>query len=93
MFYRDLKSNVKNEIIKKRMQHINLNIFIFATINIDNNWYKRILKNKFEKNMHDKTDIYYNKLIKYWKDYYRKKKNYDNEIIFEKLNSIEYREK
>ena len=37
MFYKNLKSNVKEKIIKKEMQYINFNVFIFATINIDNN--------------------------------------------------------
>ena len=37
MFYRNLKNNVKNKIIKKEVQYANLDIFIFAAINIDDN--------------------------------------------------------
>ena len=70
MFYKNLKSNVKDEIIKKEVQYANLDAFIIATINIDNNWYKRILKNRFEKSMRDKTNTHHNELIRRRKDYY-----------------------
>ena len=72
MFYRNLKSNVKNEIIKKRMQYTNLDTFIFATISIDDNWYKKIFKNKFEKSMRDKINIHRDEIIKRRENYYRR---------------------
>ena len=75
------------------MQYANLNAFIFAAINIDNNWYERILKNRFEKSMRDKTDIYHDELIRRRKDYYWKKQNHDNKIVFIKIDFIEYRKK
>ena len=40
--------------------------------------------------MRDKANIYHNKLIRRREDYYRKKRNYDNEIVFMKINSIEH---
>ena len=43
--------------------------------------------------MCDKTDIHYNKLIKRREDYYRKKRNHDDEMIFMKINFIEHRKK
>ena len=93
MFYKDLKSNVKNEIMRNKMQYVNLNDLIFAVISINNNWYKKILKNWFEKSMRNKTNIHYNELIKCREDYYRKKQNHDNEIVFMKINFIEHRKK
>ena len=75
------------------MQYTNLDVFKSAVINIDNNWYKRILKNKFEKNMRDKADIHHDELIKRREDYYRKEQNHDDKIIFMKIDSIEHRKK
>ena len=75
------------------MQYTNFNIFIFATISINDNWYKRFLKNKFEKNMRDKMNIYYNELIRRREYYYRKRLNHNNEILFMKINSTEYRKR
>ena len=43
--------------------------------------------------MHNRTDIHHNELIKRRRDYYRKKQNHDNEIIFMKIDSIEYRQR
>ena len=37
MFYKNLKSNVKNEIIKKDVQYNNFDALIIAAINIDDN--------------------------------------------------------
>ena len=37
MFYKDLKSNVKNKIMRKEMQYTHFNAFIFTAINIDEN--------------------------------------------------------
>ena len=37
MFYKDLKNNIKNEIIKKEIQYVNLDAFIIAAISIDDN--------------------------------------------------------
>ena len=79
IFYRDLKSNVKNKITKK-MQYANFDTFIFAVISIDDNWYEKILKNRFEKSTRNKADIYHNKLIRRREDYYRIK-----EIMIMKL--------
>ena len=73
------------------MQYANLDAFIFAAISINDNCYKRILKNRFEKSMHDKTDIHHDKLIKRRENYYRKERNHDNKIVFIKINFIEYR--
>ena len=70
IFYRDLKSNVKNKITRKRMQYENFNVFIFATISIDDNYYEKTLKNKFEKSIRDKADIYHDELIRRREDYY-----------------------
>ena len=75
------------------MQYTSLDAFIFAAISIDDNWYKRILKNKFEKSIRNRANIHYNELIKRQKDYYRKKRNHDNEIVFIKIDSIEYRKR
>ena len=93
IFYRDLKSNVKDKIVKKEMQYANFNAFIFAAINIDDNWYEKILKNKFEKSIRDKTIIHHDELIRRWENYYRKKRNHDNKIILIKINFIEHRKK
>ena len=72
------------------MQYVNLNALIFAVINIDDNWYKRILKNGFEKNMRDKADIHHDELIRRREDYYRKKQNHDDKIMFMKIDSTEH---
>ena len=73
------------------MQYANLDALIFAAINIDDNWYERILKDKFERSMRDRTNIHHDELIRRREDYYRKKQNHDDEIIFMKINSIEHR--
>ena len=75
------------------MHYTNSDTFIFVAININDNWYKRILKNKFEKNICDKVNIYHDKLIRRRKDYYQKKRNHDDEIIFMKINFIEHRKR
>ena len=90
IFCKDLKNSIKDKIIKKEVQYTNLDALIFAIINIDDNWYERILKNKFEKNICDKADTHYDESIKRWGDYYRKEQNYNNEIVFMKINSIEH---
>ena len=72
------------------MQYANFDVLIFAAINIDDNWYERILKNKFEKNIHDKINIHHDELIRRREDYYRKERNHDNEIVFMKINFIEH---
>ena len=41
--------------------------------------------------MRDKTDTYYDKLIKRREDYYRKKQNHDDGIVFMKIDFIEHR--
>ena len=43
--------------------------------------------------MRDKTNIHHDKLIRRREDYYQKKRNYDNESIFMKINFIEHRKK
>ena len=57
----------------KEIQYAHLDAFIFVAISIDDNWYKKTLKNKFEKNMRDKVDTHHDKLIRRREDYYRKK--------------------
>ena len=93
MFHGDLKSNVKDEITRKEMQYANLDAFIFAAISIDDNWYERILKNKFKKSMHDKVNIHHDELIKRREDYYQKEWNHNDEIVFMKIDFIEHRKK
>ena len=41
--------------------------------------------------MRDRADIYHNELIKRREDYYRRKRNHDDEIIFIKIDFIEHR--
>ena len=43
--------------------------------------------------MSDKANIHYNELIRRQKDYYRRKRNHDDEIVFMKINFIEHRKK
>ena len=90
MFYRNSKNNVKDEIIKKEVQYVSFNVFIFAAINIDEKWYERILKDKFEKSMRDKINIHHNELIRRWGDWYRKERNYNDGIVFMKIDSTEH---
>ena len=54
------------------MQYANLDALISTAISIDNNWYERILKNRFEKSMRDRADIYHDELIRRREDYYQK---------------------
>ena len=75
------------------MQYVSFDAFIFATSNIDDNWYEKILEDKFEKSMRDKINIHYNELIRRREDYYRKEHNHDDKIIFMKINFIEHRKK
>ena len=93
MFYKDLKSNVKDKIIKKEMQYMNLDALIFAVINIDDNWYERILKNRLEKSMRNEVNIHHDELIRREEDYYWKKRNHDDKIVFIKIDFIEYRKR
>ena len=80
MFYKDLKSNVKDEIPKKEVQYANFNALIFTAISIDDNWYERVLKDRFEKSICDRANIHHNELIRRREDYYQK-----NEIMMMKL--------
>ena len=92
MFYKDLKSNVKNEIMRKDVQYNSLDALIIATINIDDNWYKWILKKRFERELRKKTNTHHEELIKR-KDENFKEKLHDDEITSMKINVIEHRKK
>ena len=41
--------------------------------------------------MRDKAGTYHDELIRRREDYYRKKRNHDDETVFMKINSIEHR--
>ena len=41
--------------------------------------------------MRDKADIHHDELIRRRKDYYQRKRNHDNEIVFIKIDFIEPR--
>ena len=43
--------------------------------------------------MRDKTNTHHNELIKCREDYYRKKRNHNDETVLMKINSIEHRKK
>ena len=92
MFYKSLKSNVKNEIMRKDVQYSSLDAFIIAAINIDDNWYKQILKKRFEKKFREKTDIHHEELIRRRSKNF-KKKSHDDGITLIKINVIEHRKK
>ena len=84
-----MKNNVKNEITRKNVQYNSLDAFIIAAININDNWYKRILKERFEKEFRKKTNIYNKELIKRRNENV-KKKSHDDETVSIKINVIEH---
>ena len=43
--------------------------------------------------MHDKVNTHHNELIIREEDYYRKKRNHNDKLVFMKINFIEYRKK
>ena len=43
--------------------------------------------------MRDKTNTHHNELIKRREDYYQKKRNHDDNIVFIKINFIEHRKR
>ena len=92
MFYKNLKSNVKNEIMRKNVQYNSFDALIIAAINIDDNWYKRILKKWFEKELREKVNTHHEKLIK-WRNENFKEKSHDDETRLMKINVIEHRKK
>ena len=78
--------------MKKDVQYSSLDALIIAAINIDDNWYKRILKERFEKRFREKADIHHEELIKR-RDENFKEKSHDDEITSMKINVIEHRKK
>ena len=73
------------------MQYASLDALIFAAISIDDNWYEKTLEDRFERSMRDRTNTHHDELIRRRGDYYRKKRNHDDETVFMKINSIEHR--
>ena len=57
MFKKNLKNNVKNKLIKTKIEIKNLKNFIIECIRLNNMLYNQIIKKQF-KNSREKFDIY-----------------------------------
>jgi len=76
MFKRDLKKNVKNELMRSGARFDIIQILVKITIDVDDKLYKRAMKKRYDQS-HERGEIFFESTI----DYYAKKdqfKKYSN---------------
>ena len=81
MFKRDLKKNVKNELMRSNARFDTIQILIKIAIDVDDKIYKRVIKKQYDQS-HKRARIFFELTI----DYYAK------EDHFKKYNNSNYRE-
>ena len=87
MFRRELKKNVKNELMRTEANTENLKKLIEKSIKFDDMLYDRIMKKKFE-NSRDRFEIYAKKNFNEESSHFKNEKQHFIEITFMKLNTI-----
>jgi hypothetical protein len=82
MFRRNLKNNLKNEIMRNEKFINDMFDLIEIVIDLDNKLYKRAIKKRYNQ-FHEKTKIFFELTIEY----------YSRESCFnQKYNNLDYRE-
>ncbi len=81
MFKRDLKKNVKNELMRSGARFDTIQILVKIAIDVNDKLYKRAMKKQYDQ-LHERARIFFESTI----DYYAKKDH------FKKYNNSNYRE-
>ncbi len=89
MFKRDLKKNVKNELMRSDAKFDIIQTLIKIAIDVDDKLYKRVMKKRYDQS-HERAKIFFESTINYYakKDHFKKYSNLDyRELASMKLNS------
>ena len=89
MFKRELKVNIKEELVRKGETYKSFNELIIIAIEIDDAWYDFNLQKRFEKFEFERAKLFQEGLTKYREERLIKERSYDDEIVSMELNSIE----
>ncbi len=81
MFKRDLKKNVKNELMRSDARFDIIQTLIKIAIDVDDKLYKRVIKKRYDQ-PHERAGIFFGPMV----DYYAKRDH------FKKYNNLDYRE-
>ncbi len=81
MFKRDLKKNVKNELMRNDARFDIIQILVKIAIDVDDKLYKRAMKKRYDQ-LHERARIFFESTI----DYYAKRDH------FKKYSNPNYRE-
>ena len=92
MFKKNLKNNVKNELIKTKIKIKNLKIFIIECIRLNDILYNKIIKKQFE-NSRKKSNIYAKNFFCKKHSHLKNKIKFYVNIMLIKLNIITQRKK
>ena len=66
MYRRELKNNIKNELMRNERNYKNLQEFIEITIELDDKLYERVMKKRYDYSK-DKAEFIYEPTVKYIK--------------------------
>jgi len=80
MFRRELKKNLKDELMRDEQEFLNIKNLIKILIKIDDKLYKRVMKKRFDQS-YKKAKTFFKFMIKY----------YASESYFKKYNNLNYR--
>ena len=92
MFRKNFKKNVKNELMKTKIETKNLLNFIIECIRLNDMLYNKVIKKRFE-NSREKSDIYANKNFRKKHSHSKNKIKFYVDIMLIKLNVITRRKK
>ena len=92
MFKKNLKNNIKNELMKTKIEIENLKNFIIECIRLNDMLYNQIIKKRF-KNSREKFDIYAKKIFRKKHSHLKSKVKFYVNIVLMKLNVITRRKK
>ena len=92
MFKKNLKNNVKNELMRTKIEIKNLKSFIIECIRLNDILYNKIMKKQFE-NPREKFDIYAKKSFREKHSHFKNKIKFYVNIVSIKLNVITRRKK
>ena len=92
IFKKNLKNNVKNELMKTKVEIKNLKNFIIECIRLNDMLYNKIMKKQF-KNSYEKFDIYAEENFREKHSHSKNKIKFYVNIVLIKLNVITRRKK
>ncbi len=94
MFRRNLKNNLKNEIIRNDKSINDIFNLIEVVIDLNDRLYKRAIKKRYNQ-FHERARIFFELMIKYYQKEFRSNQKYNNsnysKSTFIKLNFIQRR--